>query len=62
MRPFFALFMIFLVVFTPFTSAFSTAGDYCSPVADGCSAGSHCSGEEGSFLTTKCCPAGEEYN
>jgi len=62
MRPFFALFMIFLVVFTPFTSAFSTAGEYCSPVADGCSAGSHCSGEEGSFLTTKCCPAGEEYN
>ncbi|PIN74352.1 hypothetical protein COV20_00315 [Candidatus Woesearchaeota archaeon CG10_big_fil_rev_8_21_14_0_10_45_16] len=60
MNRWFILFFILLVA-----SSFSfavPAGDYCNPTSDQCPTGDYCSGPEGSFVTTKCCPIGTEYD
>ncbi|PIN73309.1 hypothetical protein COV20_03705 [Candidatus Woesearchaeota archaeon CG10_big_fil_rev_8_21_14_0_10_45_16] len=61
-----ALFLIVLLLSAPLAFAsspvVSSSGAYCNPITDNCPAGYSCSGPEGSFLTTKCCPQGEEYN
>ncbi|PIN73108.1 hypothetical protein COV20_06415 [Candidatus Woesearchaeota archaeon CG10_big_fil_rev_8_21_14_0_10_45_16] len=59
--------IVFFIVLMQVVIAVSPADtiddkQYCDPVADDCPSGYSCSGPEGSFLMTKCCPVGSTYD